>query len=62
MAKTHPAVKKAQDAHKQLGDALTEIAQMMAARQQQAQPQPAPEPTAPGMTNGGVSPMGGQAR
>jgi len=58
VAKTHPAVKKAQDAHKQLGDALTEIAQMMAARQQQqqAQPEPAQQP-APS----GVSPLGGQA-
>ena len=56
MAKTHPAVKKAQDAHKQLGDALTEIAQMMAARQQQSQQQPEQQP-APS----GVSPLGGQA-
>ena len=62
MAKTHPAVKKAQDAHKQLGDALTEIAQMMAAKQQQSQPQPEQQSAVPGMTNGGVSPMGGQAR
>jgi hypothetical protein len=49
-------VKKAQDAHKQLGDALTEIAQMMAARQQQSQQQPEQQP-APS----GVSPLGGQA-
>ena len=59
MAKTHPAVKKAQDAHKQLGDALTEIAQMMAARQQQSQQQAQPEPQQPAPS--GVSPLGGQA-
>jgi len=58
VAKTHPAVKKAQDAHKQLGDALTEIAQMMAARQQQSQSQPEP-PQQPAPS--GVSPLGGQA-
>jgi len=60
VAKTHPAVKKAQDAHKQLGDALTEIAQMMAARQQQSQQQAQPEsPQQP--VPSGVSPLGGQA-
>ena len=59
MAKTHPAVKKAQDAHKQLGDALTEIAQMMAARQQQSQQQPPQQPAQPAPS--GVSPLGGQA-
>ena len=60
MAKSHPAVKKAQDAHKQLGDALTEIAQMMAARQQQSQQQSQPQsPQQPAPS--GVSPLGGQA-
>ena len=60
MAKTHPAVKKAQDAHKQLGDALTEIAQMMAARQQQSQQQAQPAPEQQSVPSG-VSPLGGQA-
>jgi hypothetical protein len=57
MAKTHPAVKKAQDAHKQLGDALQQIAQMMAAKQgpQDEQQQAPPMPS-------GVSPLGGMAK
>jgi len=58
--KSHPAVKRAQDAHKQLGDALNQIAQAMQGQQQQQsdqEPQPATPPTGVG-----VSPLGGQAR
>ena len=62
-SKAHPAVKKAQDAHKQMGDALTEIAQALAAaKQQQPDQMPAPAPASPGLPSNGVSPMGGTAR
>jgi hypothetical protein len=58
VAKKHPAVQKAQDAHKQLGDALNQIAQMMAAKQQEPEQ---PEQQTPAMPVG-VSPLGGQAK
>ena len=58
--KTHPAVKRAQDAHKQLGDALQQIAQAMQGQQGQQQQQ---EPEAPpGPMPGGLSPLGGVAK
>jgi len=51
----------AQAAHKQAGDSMDKIAEILGAMQgaQQQQPQ---QPTAPGMTAGAVSPMGGMAR
>jgi hypothetical protein len=56
--KTHPAVRKAQDLHKQLGEALQQIAQMQQSQQQQPQE---PEPP-PGPMPGGTSPLGGMAK
>jgi len=62
-SKHHTAIKKhlakAKAAHKEAGDSMDKIAEILGALQG-AQP-PAQQPTAPGMTAGAVSPMGGVA-
>ena len=60
----HTAIKKhlatARAAHAQVGNSMDKIEEILGALK--GQEQPPQQPTAPGMTAGPVSPMGGMAR
>jgi hypothetical protein len=60
--KTHAAIRKhlqtARAAHKQVGDSMDKIEQILSAMKGQP---PAQQPAAPGLPSNGISPMGGLA-